>query len=267
MSDAIDPRVLAYEVNGLRVRENKAPGGVPFYTVWRRSDNTYLNVHGEVTDEWISFPTFDAALTALLRYADRVLPEGALRVVPSLSWPGDWIVRNNEASKMLHSDGVIRDAKDISGGWRWPTPAAALLALIEHEEAEHEHNSARPFPPEASEQPDPQPRWEVMQKDARWFVTDTNGNYLCCDRSVTTIPNEWYEEWLARAAARYANAEGPHPPRPEVWTLKEDPPHSWDVLCRGEIAVSFWDDGLGGKAEEHAAAWMEAKRAGGRGDE
>ena len=266
-----DPRVLEYEFEGFTIRTatNPCPGG---FCV-KRFDCNFISAGGERIDYYdprVSYFTArTAALIALLRYEDSRRGEGEMRVVPVV---GNWEnpicleVRTPEGTQWLHTNGKTSDGHTGGfGEFRWYTPAAALLALIEWREKQANQ------PPILAPWNQPAPparRWEVEDG----FVKDGQGNYLEVDGEteqlvITQTPRCFYQS-KALAVADYANTHGPHPPEPEVWECHYSDNRS-TVSKDGVDLVTFFrkQDVDGWNHKERATAYMQAQRDGGRGDE
>jgi len=246
-----DPRVQGYDFLGYsieRLPENTLADH-PYYVKggWK-----WISRSGEVIFRCEYYPTFRAALIALLRYEHSRRPEVELRVVPcSGNWekPGCWCISNGNLVAYYRTNGKSCVLSPY-GIQTFPTPEAALLALIEW----RERQAGEPIAPPAR-------RWEVerhrVQEDA-YCVTDGKSNYLNNNGAVS--PHPYYvNEWLAVASADRANAIGPHPPEPPKWR-KEWHSGGTNVYFGDEYRATF-------SREADAHAWMEAQRDGGQRDE
>ena len=268
MNDAAnDPRVTGYEFDKFRVQ---SVGN--WFCVY---DNTAIWIlpTGERSDtqpnESIVFPTRTAALIALLRYEDRVLPEGELRVMPiNEDWDhtdGDtWVI--GPSLDCAFSECLNRAEHD--------TPEAALLDKIEHEEREKNKqiHSLPSVPDELviAEQPTQQGarRWRVVGPDRDDDYAVVCEEYcMCADGKIAKRVDEicggsYLNKFTANAMAHYANEHGQEVPEWDVWTIARTHAgngYGRSVFRDGVRVVTFWEHPTLSPAF-HATAWMKEQQ-------
>jgi len=277
MNDAAnDPRVTGYEFDKFRVQ---SVGN--WFCVY---DNTAIWIlpTGERSDtqpnESIVFPTRTAALIALLRYEDRVRPDGELRVVPNTDYWDDtdlWCVCDSNESLVEYltsrgDRGCFGDG-DLAA---YPTPEAALLAKIEHEEREKNKqiHSLPSVPDELviAEQPTQQGarRWRVVGPDRDDDYAVVCEEYcMCADGKIAKRVDEicggsYLNKFTANAMAHYANEHGQEVPEWDVWTIARTHAgngYGRSVFRDGVRVVTFWEHPTLSPAF-HATAWMKEQQ-------